>query len=494
MQPLRSVAEIRDIESRAGGGLMERAGQHAAQAALAISVEGDILILAGPGNNGGDAFEAAALLAEAGRRVCIVQFGDPARYSPAAAHALQRARTSSAVFVDRAVILQPNWTLVIDGMFGIGLTRAIAGELRAAVDAVNRLRCPVLALDVPSGLDADTGVVVGPDGVAVHATHTLTFIGDKPGLHTGFGRDHAGAVQVAPLDIDAGIFSPARAWLNAPDGWSDHLAPRAQNSHKGSYGNVSVIGGAQGMAGAVILSARSAARCGAGRVFAGFIDTVPSYDSAQPELMCRAAAQLDLTASTLVAGPGMGTSPAALALLEQVLQAPGPLVLDADALNLLAAHDGFHPALHAHGRSIVTPHPLEAARLQDVPVAHIQADRLTAARALATRFNTVVVLKGSGSVIAAPDGRCCINPTGNPGLASAGTGDVLAGICGALLAQGWPTWEAALGAVWLHGRAADVLVERSVGPIGLGANELIPVVRELLNDLVRQHGRLPMFH
>jgi hydroxyethylthiazole kinase-like uncharacterized protein yjeF len=494
MQPLYSVAEIRDIETRAAGDLMQRAGWQAAQAALALASEGAILVLAGPGNNGGDACEAAAHLADAGRAVSIVQFGDATRYSPDATRALQRARASKAVFVDPACIAQSQWALAIDGLFGIGLTRPIGGDPRAAVEALNRLACPVLALDVPSGLDADTGVIVGPDGVAVRATHTITFIGDKPGLHTGYGRDYAGAVQVASLEIEPVLFPPPCACINEPELWTDRLAPRAQNSHKGSYGNVSIIGGAHGMAGAAILSARAAARCGAGRVFAGFIDEVPAYDTAQPELMCRVAAQLDLSATTVVAGPGMGSSAAALKLLEQVLQAPGPLVLDADALNLLASQPLLHPALSAHGTTILTPHPLEAARLQGVPIAVIQSDRVAAARVLAQRFNAIVVLKGSGSVIAAPDGRCCINPTGNPGLASAGTGDVLAGICGALLAQGWPAWQAALGAAWLHGRAADVLVERGVGPIGLGAMELIPVVRELLNDLVRQHALRPVSH
>ena len=492
MHPLYSVAEIRDIEKRAAGDPMERAGRQAAQCALKLSTEGAILVLAGPGNNGGDAFETAAHLANAGRAVSIVQFGEETRYSTDAQRALGRAHRSSAQFVDAACIEITHWTLAIDGLFGIGLTRPVSGELRGALEAVNRLHCPVLALDVPSGLDADTGVIVGPDGVAVRATNTITFIGDKPGLHTGFGRDFAGAVQVASLDIDAGLFPAPRIWINGPELWSDRLAPRAQNSHKGSYGNVSVIGGAHGMAGAAILSARASARCGAGRVFAGFIDKVPDYDSEQPELMLRAATQLDLTATTIVAGPGMGNSAASLSSLERVLRAPGPLVLDADALNLLAAQPDLHPALQTHGSAILTPHPLEAARLLGVPIGAIQADRLAAARTLAARFNAIVVLKGSGSVIAAQDGRCCINPTGNPGLASAGTGDVLAGICGALLAQGWPAWQAALGAVWLHGQAADALVERGVGPIGLGAMELIPVVRESLNALVRQGADRPL--
>jgi hydroxyethylthiazole kinase-like uncharacterized protein yjeF len=244
------------------------------------------------------------------------------------------------------------------------------------------------------------------------------------------------------------------------------------------------------MGGAAILSARAAAKCGAGRVFVAFLDDAPAYDDAQPELMCRIAHEHDFASGTLVAGPGLGTSRAAHDLLLRALNTQAPLVLDADALNLIAAEPGLQQKLvQRKGMQLMTPHPLEAARLLGTTSASIQADRLTAARELAHRYNSAVILKGSGTVIAqrnGSDGKITINTTGNPALATAGTGDVLAGICGALLAQGWSEHNAALAGPWLHGHAADVLVEQGIGPVGLTASELIPVVRASLNRLINE--------
>jgi hydroxyethylthiazole kinase-like uncharacterized protein yjeF len=262
------------------------------------------------------------------------------------------------------------------------------------------------------------------------------------------------------------------------------LQRRRQNSHKGSFGDVGILGGAPGMAGAVVLAARAAAMSGAGRVYAGFIAEPPAFDPVHPEIMCRRAAELDLAHAALVAGPGLGVSADAHALLAGALASSAPLVLDADALNMIAADDGLRQSLAGRaGATLMTPHPLEAARLLACGAADIQADRLQAARRLAAAFNAMVVLKGSGSVIARPDGMAVINPTGNPGLASAGTGDVLAGLCGALLAQHWTPWQAALGAVWLHGAAADLLVDQGIGPTGLVASELASAIRTCLNRL-----------
>ena len=501
MTALFSVAEIRTIEQAAARGLapgtlMQRAGHAAAKAALDLITgpndEASVLVLAGPGNNGGDALEVADRLARSEVQVAVLLFADPAKQSPDAQQALRRAQASGAQFIDPAAwrdVASTDWSLVVDGLFGIGLTRAIDGDMHALVEHINRGACPVLALDAPSGLDADTGQVVGGSGVAVRADHTITFIADKPGLHSGDGRDYSGKVQVAALDIDARHFPAPHAWLNDATLFSSAVRKRPQNSHKGSYGDVAVIGGAHGMAGAPILAARAAAYCGAGRVYAAFIDAAPAYDSAQPELMCRLASEFDFSGATLVVGPGMGSSRAAHDLLAQALHAPGALVLDADALNLIAAEPGLQQILaQRKSATLMTPHPLEAARLLACTSAQVQADRLAAARTLARRFNATVVLKGSGSVIARMDGTAVINTTGNPALATAGTGDVLAGICSALLAQGWPAWEAALAAVCLHGAAADTLVQQGLGPVGLTASELIPAVRILLNRLVEQHA------
>jgi hydroxyethylthiazole kinase-like uncharacterized protein yjeF len=348
----------------------------------------------------------------------------------------------------------------------------------------------VLALDVPSGLDADSGAIVGASaGVAVHASHTITFIGDKPGLHTGAGCEHAGAVVVAQLEVELEAAGPVQACIGAPALFRPWLAPRRANAHKGHFGDVAIVGGAHGMLGAVVLAARGALYAGAGRVFAATLDTRLALLPQQPEIMCRLAHDFDLAGRVLVLGPGMGGAMEAMRVLGAGIDSAGAVVVDADGLNLVAASLDLQARLAARGApTILTPHPLEAARLLGVDVAEVQANRVQAARSLARRFQAVVVLKGAGSVVARPDAMLAINPTGNPGLATGGSGDVLAGVCGALLGQGWPAWEAAVGAVWMHGAAADRLVAAGDGPIGITAGELPLAVRSVLNALVRDAG------
>ncbi|RJG21184.1 NAD(P)H-hydrate dehydratase [Massilia cavernae] len=503
MGALFSVAEIRQAEQAAAaflpqGSLMQRAGQAAAR--LAIELVGatagsasvpprPVLVLAGPGNNGGDALEVAANLAQAGIDVSIIHIASAAPSAPETAQALARARAGTASFAD-AIPPDEKWALVVDGLFGIGLARSIVGAARTIVEEVNAMECPVLALDVPSGLDADTGAVIGPDGIAVVASHTITFIGDKPGLHTFTGRDHAGQVALARLGVDDALLPAASVHLNDPSLFEFAFVPRAHSSHKGSFGDVAVVGGAHGMSGAPILAARAALYSGAGRVFVAAIDQGPAYDPVQPELMFRDAASLGTAGTTIVAGPGMGDSANAIRILAKALDGEEPLVLDADALNLVAASPDLQVRLAARsGIALLTPHPLEAARLLGVTAAVVQGDRLAAAREIAARYDAYVILKGSGTIIAMPDGEAAINPTGNPGLASAGTGDVLAGLCGSLLAQGWPGRDAALAAVWMHGEAADRLVAQGAGPIGLTAGELPAAIRSVLNRMVEQRPR-----
>lgn len=500
MTALYTVHEIRAIEQAAlsglpAGTLMQRAGQAAADLARTLLADargkGRILVLAGPGNNGGDALETAACLARAGLETLAVRYAGPQAQSADCALALAHAEQSGVRVVEPAQLPSTaDWALVIDGLFGIGLGRPLSGAIGSMVEHVNTLACPVLALDVPSGLNADTGSVVGAaSGVlAIRATHTITFIGDKPGLHTGDGRDYAGAVTVADLAIDSTLFPPPRTRLSTPSLFAPWLQPRRQNSHKGSYGDLTVIGGAHGMSGAPVLSARAALHCGAGRVFVGFLEPATGFDDAHPELMFRSTQDLDFSAA-LAIGPGLGTSRVAHDLLAHALGTAATLVIDADALNLLAAEPALQQKLQQRrGSALLTPHPLEAARLLGVSAAAVQADRLAAARTLARQFHATVVLKGSGSVIAEPDGSAAINPTGNPALATAGTGDVLTGVCGALLAQGWPPAQAAAAAVWLHGAAADRLVAQGVGPVGLTASELIPAIRAALNQTIKEHG------
>ena len=507
---LYSVAQIRAMESAvpegtvegtaeagsagdgAMGSLMQRAGRAASSFALELlgtARAQPVLVLAGPGNNGGDALELAANLGGAGVDVVVLYLAGSGPPSPEAAQALARARASSVNFADVAPDVR-EWAMVVDGLFGIGLTRPLEGRYRELVMAIGRLRCPVLALDVPSGLDADTGAVVGSGGqhgVAVHATHTITFIGDKPGLHTAEGRDHAGIVRVAGLDLDPAAFEAPRARLASPALFRSRLLPRRQNSHKGQFGDVAVVGGAHGMVGAAVLAARAALHAGAGRVFAVTVYAGPAFDPLQPELMFRGSAGFELGGRVCVLGPGMGDSSEAMRVLGHAIDGTAPVVIDADGLNLLAASSALQERVaRRQGGTLVTPHPLEAARLLGASAAEVQADRPASARELARRLQAVVVLKGSGTVLAQPDGEVAINPTGNPGLASGGSGDVLAGVCGALLAQGWPAWEAAVGAVWMHGAAADRLVEQGVGPVGMTAGELPAAVRAVLNGLIRE--------
>ena len=492
---LYTVAQIRAIEQAAldqlpAGTLMQRAGKAVADAALALlpkdTTDRRILIAVGPGNNGGDALVAALELTTHGVAVSIVMPAPPAQLASDARIAFDNAKSKLISHIEFSHLLnnQP-WDLVIDGMFGIGLTRAVEGEFRALVNYLNNLSCPILAIDVPSGLNADDGSLVGPDGVAVKASTTISFIANKPGLHTLHGRDYAGAVIVNDLDIPRSLFGVPVAELNRPALFSSSMHPRIHASHKGSHGDLFVMGGASGMTGAVLLAARAGAMTGAGRVFAGFLDTAPPFDPVHLELMCRSAHSLNPTRGAIVVGPGMGMSREANDLLARMLSTNLDLVIDADGLNLLAVEPGLQQRLiQRRAATLLTPHPLEAARLLEIPIEEIQKDRLDAAKKLATKFQSVVIVKGSGSVIANPDNSLVINTTGNPALATAGTGDVLAGLCGSLLAQQWPVWDAALAAVWIHGHAADCMVNEGLGPIGITAPELVHYLRKSLNQLL----------
>ncbi|WP_434660175.1 NAD(P)H-hydrate dehydratase [Paraburkholderia sp. A3BS-1L] len=507
--PLLTVAQLRAAETAAQGALpahtlMARAGAAAAHflreqiahAPSPASVK-PVWFAAGPGNNGGDALVTAAELKRAGIAVEVCM---PLEVKPADARwALAEARAAGVPITATPPESFDTYGWLVDGLFGIGLARAldgVFGALAQRLAARARSHGHVLALDVPSGLDSDTGNLVG-NGPAVRATHTVTFIAAKPGLYTGAGRDCAGAVSVAPIGLNeglhAGIDTPngARsARLNAPALFGAAMPARDFATHKGSFGTLAVVGGDTGMCGAPILAARAALLAGAGKVHVGFLGhDAPPYDAPHPELMLHTAGKLALEAmSAVAAGCGMGGSASARQLVDRILQLDVPVLLDADALNLvardtvLAGRVAEH--LRAHGAPcVLTPHPLEAARLLGTETAAVQRDRLAAARALATHYAAVVVLKGSGTVIAAPDGRLAVNPTGNAALATGGTGDVLGGLIGALLAQRLPPWEAALAGVYLHGLAADTLVAEGEGPVGLAAGELAPVIRRLMNRL-----------
>lgn len=456
------LAQLRQIEAEAlaaGLPLMERAGKAAADVVLRWQPEvKHILILIGPGNNGGDGQVCARHLHAAGLHVTTCQHDGDADFA--------------------------NCDLIVDALFGIGLARDLSGPTQKLVDAANASGKPILALDTPSGLDAYTGMIRGS---AIRASQTLTFLADKPGLHTGAGCDYAGKVSVEKLGVDSCNLPQSGGELIAGAPAALQTLQRRANSHKGSYGTAAIFGGDHGMYGAPLLAGRAALKLGTGKVQLGFIAlNHPDFDPLQPELMLHSAQDLLNTsdATLIVAGPGLGKSDAAHQLLIRLLPCPQALLLDADALNLLAHDIRLQSMLIDRATpAILTPHPAEAARLLGCSTAIVQADRILAAKTLAQRLNCIVLLKGAGSVCC--DGKnWSINASGNAALSNAGQGDTLAGILAALVAQGLPGFDAARCAAWLHGAAADEWKQTHPAGIGLTASEVIDLARGIMNRAV----------
>ncbi|MBN8441790.1 MAG: NAD(P)H-hydrate dehydratase [Thauera sp.] len=485
--PIYTVAGIRDLEQKlipsASPSLMERAGRAAAEDAVRLIMDrpGPILFACGPGNNGGDGFVMARQLRQAGREVVVAYADDPAHLPTDAgrAHA-DYLRAGGTITPELPAAPPQGWALVVDALFGIGLKRALEGRYAAWLDTLNAQPVPRMALDVPSGLDADTGA---PLGCCFRATHTTTFIALKPGLLTNDGPDHCGEITVQRLDIDCPAWVPAPGHGVTPALFARRLTPRLRNTHKGRNGDVGILGGDAGMTGAALLAGRAALWLGAGRVYVGLLDAdAPSVDFAHPELMLRRAAELPTQLSVRALGPGLGLSVTAATALDAAVADEAPLVLDADALNILSVDKPLQQLIAARSApTLLTPHPAEAARLLGTDTAQVQQNRLAAVLEIATRFRAYVVLKGCGSLIATPDRRWFINGTGHPGMATAGMGDVLTGLAASLLAQGWSAEEALIAAVHLHGAAADRLAREGVGPIGLTAGELIEAARRVFN-------------
>ena len=490
-RPVCLSADIRALErsaaARPGAApLMQAAGLAAAEYARELLGEygRKVLVLAGPGNNGGDAFEVATHLKRWFYRVELVFAGDEHVLSEDALAALKKWRDCGGNnYAAPPAALRPD--LVVDGLFGIGLTRPLEGGYADLITGVNHLPCPKLALDIASGINADTGAVMG---TALRATHTITFIALKPGLLTLDGPDHCGEIRVTDLGIDVRSLQEAKCATTAAELLRQALPTRPLNFHKGNAGSIGVLGGAHGMVGAAVLAGRAALKLGAGKIFLGLLsDHAPDLDYSQPELMLRTPRELLEAGAVAVfaVGPGMGTAKSAEQLLREVLDADVPLVLDADALNLIAASKTLQARLSKRSAaSVLTPHPAEAARLLGCNTASIQADRVKAAIELAQRYQSVAVLKGNGTIIASPDGSWLINTSGNPGMASAGMGDVLTGMIASLLAQCANPRDATAAAVWLHGAAADALARTGKGPIGISASEVIDAARRLLNATI----------
>lgn len=476
-EPLHSVAATRDLERQAAAGLpphtlMQRAGLSVARLALALAPHAQhIWIACGPGNNGGDGFEAAMHLHRWGKKVTVTWTGLPAGKTRLPTDAQASRERALAAGVPMTAQPPRDVDFCIDALLGIGGTLDASREGTALMlDWLARMRdsgVPRLAVDVPTGLDADTGfatqlIADTQCGIWAGGLFTLSLLTLKPGLFTAHGRDCAG--QVWFDDLGAGSQpGSSDAWLLGADQATQaaRLAS-AHASHKGTFGDVAVLGGESTahshMAGAALLAARAALHAGAGRVFVALLGSPAlAVDSQQPELMFRTPEALELARQVVVCGCGGGD--AVRAVLPRVLSSAPRLVLDADALNAIAGDTQLQTQLAARHRrgysTVMTPHPLEAARLAGITSKEVQADRLAIARQLAGRFQCVVVLKGSGTVIAAPGRPSAINSSGNALLATAGTGDVLAGMLGAAMAGGLNAFEAACGAVFAHGRIAD---------------------------------------
>ena len=416
--PLFDVAQSREIEHRAQSAvaphtLMARAGLATAWLAMALAPHAQrVWIACGPGNNGGDGLEAAMHLAAWGKDVSVTLAGNPASL-PADARTAHARAIAAGVHVDAAAptAAMPA-ELAIDALLGIGASRAPDGEIAALIRQFNALPCPRLAIDLPSGLDADTGTRLGD--ACIDADHTLALLTLKPGLFTAQGREQAGRVWFDPIGVDLAGEAP-RAWLTGVG--SSAMPVRRHGQHKGSFGDVAVVGGASGMVGAAVLAARAAHAAGAGRVVLSLLDgRAPTHDPLRPELMFRpgwpAVGPLALAQVTVVCGCGGGT--AVRTVLPRLLGGAARLVLDADALNAIAEDPMLQAQLQARAArgqtSILTPHPLEAARLLGSQTSAVQADRLAAARSLADRYACTVVLKGSGTVVASAGAVPSINP------------------------------------------------------------------------------------
>lgn len=488
---LHSAAQVRTLDRDAierlgvpGYTLMQRAAQATFDAMRQRWLEARrIVVLCGPGNNGGDGYVLARLAFADGFDVSLARTGDVPRSGDAVQAHADWVRAGGAVaefdaaFVDSAFA---SADVFCDAVFGIGITREVQGAAAAAINAINA-RKPhqrAVALDLPSGLDADTGAV---HGVAVQADLTVSFIGRKLGAYTGAAPDHCGERAFDALGLPQEFLdaAPGAVELLMESDVAAALRPRARSAHKGHHGHVLIVGGDRGMSGAVLLAARGALRSGAGLVS---VATHPDHARwlvpAQAEAMVHAAEspadldQLIARCSVIAIGPGLGRGEWGSALLQKVLDAGKPLVIDADALNLLAEQPRVLPV-----DCILTPHPSEAARLLKISTPQVQADRVGASQAIAQRYGATVVLKGAGTLVAGAELALC--PYGNPGMGVGGTGDVLTGVIAALRAQGLAIEAAAQVGVLVHALAGDRAAQ--AGERGMLPSDLIDQLRAVVN-------------
>lgn len=438
-----------------------------------------VLVVAGPGNNGGDAFLLADLARSAGMAVTVVASSHQSKDDALTARELWREGGGEILIADPQARL-PDADILVDGLFGTGISRPPSAAAEALIGRMNAFAGRRLALDVPSGLDADCGMA---RGAVFHADATISFVGWKRGQFTADAVDCCGDLELDTLGIPYSVFAGAEGDARLLDASIVFLLPsRLRNVNKGRFGHVLAIGGDTGMGGAIRLAAEAALRSGAGLVsVATRAEHVAAINSARPELMVHAVdgpqsiEALIERCSVIALGPGLGQRAWGHAHWDRAMRSTRPLVIDADALNLLARDERSLPT-----GSILTPHPGEAARLLRCDIAAIQSDRFAAARELARRFAAVVVLKGAGSLVADQDGQVALCPFGNPGMASAGMGDVLTGVIAGVRAQGLDAWDAARIGVVVHAMAGD---RAAAGcPRGLVASDLFAPLRDCLNS------------
>lgn len=481
------AAQVRELDRIAieefsipGITLMERAGDAAYQLLRTKWPEAkNILVLCGPGNNGGDGYILARLAKDENLLVNLRQVGDHQKLAGDALLAAERCIASNIHPLPLSNENLGDCDVIVDALLGTGLDREVAGQWLEVINIINRSNTPVLSLDIPSGLNADTGCTMG---CAVKADATMTFIGLKQGLFTGEGVEYSGDIYFNKLNVPEEIFTKVNSMTEkiTLDDLQYLLKPRSKSSHKGNYGHVVVIGGDKGFAGAARLCAEATARTGAGLVSLATRDAHAALISMEvPEIMAHSVENsinikpLLEKASVVAIGPGLGQSKWATSLFSKIMESKLPLVVDADALNILAQEPVYSD------RWVLTPHPGEAARLLNCDTREIQSDRVSAAIEIQKKFGGVVILKGCGTVIVDDEGNVSICSGGNPGMASGGMGDVLTGVIAGLCAQGLCAGDAARLGVCLHAAAADnAAVE---GERGMLASDLMPWIRKLLN-------------
>jgi len=494
---LYTAAQVRELDRLAIAGgipgiqLMKRAGKATLELLLECWSQPEfITVYCGTGNNGGDGYIVAALAAQRQIPARVIQVGDHSQLKGDAKRAYEFAAAQSVEMMSLQDAAIPEAGIIVDALLGTGLSGEVRAPFQAAIEQINASALPVVAVDIPSGLNSDTGSVCG---TCVTADLTVNFIGLKRGLFTAEGPEQCGEIFFEDLEVSPDIYTSITPTVEKLELECvlQHLAPRHRTAHKGDFGHVLVIGGdcgsGHGYGGAVLMAAESALRCGAGLVsVATHAEHVGAMLARRPEIMACAVenhhALLPLLsrATVLVIGPGLGQTPWSEQMLyhsvQYALEQELPVVMDADALNLLAEGHLVKPLPK---QVILTPHPGEAARLLQISTHAVQQDRFAAAQQLQQKYRATVILKGAGTVIASEKGLSLCD-YGNPGMATGGMGDVLSGVLGALLAQHLSLSQSAALGVCLHAAAADVLAEEN-GERGLLATDLLPVMRDLMH-------------